>query len=126
LVQAGAAAEDRADPAARRTVIRRTVVLPTAAQAATADRRDKTVRATAVPADREDRRTVEMVQRTATVRREASPIVAREAPENSVRADPVVPVGVVGRDSGLAVRADSAAEAVARLDRSSHRRSSMN
>ena len=94
------------------------MVLPTAARAATADRTDETVRATAVLARREDRRIV-----GGTARREVLPIVARAAPEVLVQA---VPVEAVGPDSGLAVRADSAAEAVARLDRSSHRRSSMN
>ena len=121
LVQAGVAAGDRADLAARRTV-----VLPTAAPATNADQRDQTVRATAVPAAREDHRTVGTVHhRTVTVRREALPIVVRVDPVDSV---PVVadPVGAVDRDLGLAVPVDSAAEAVVRLGKSFHRRSLMN
>jgi hypothetical protein len=118
LVQAGVVAEDLA--------ARRTVVLPTAAPATNADQRDQTVRATAVPAAREDHRTVGTVHhRTVTVRREALPIVVRVDPVDSV---PVVadPVGAVDRDLGLAVPVDSAAEAVVRLGKSFHRRSLMN
>lgn len=102
------------------------VALPTAARVTSADQRDQTVRATVVPAAREDRRTVGMVHRTVTVRREASPIVVRADPVDS---DPVVlevPMGAVGLDLGLAVPVDSAAEAVGRLGKFSRRRSSMN
>ena len=67
LAEAGAAAGDRADPAARQTV-----VLPTADPATNADLRDQTVRATVVPAAQEDHRIVEMVHhRTVTVPRAA-------------------------------------------------------